>query len=197
MKKIIIILLCINAFFYIQTIPTHLEKIDLNLRKNELGVIFINLDNSKSILFSLNDESILYILECTNYDELSKYLNFFNFNVYHIISNSNYNIENIKTFEHFMRLNNIIFHKEDYLMISYADKTLCINPKLNNCDYVYYTENIPFNINDNTKVFLYNDNIDVSSVYNKWIDSYKVSKNIYTILKIKDNYEVLQIPKNI
>ena len=112
--------------------------------------------------------------------------------------NNDYNVLGNKiVFNDYLYLNNIIFNKGDYIMISYNDKTLCVNPKYNNCDFVYYTMDTMFYVNDNNKVIFYNDNINSDQIYDKWIDSYKITKNNYTIIKIKDDYKILEILKNI
>lgn len=197
-----LILFIISFIFFSDIQSTSIEKIDLNLQDNELGIIFLNLENSNSMLLSLNGKNILYVLNYTKFDDINNYLKPFNLSIDYIIVNSDYNIslKDKIILDKYLYINNIFFNKDQYVMISYGDKSLCIDPSLNNCDYVYYSYDIPIYINDNTKLFLYNDIITdkyLKEVYNKWIDSYKISKNIYTILKIKDNYEVLEIPKNI
>lgn len=202
MKKLVLLLILFSIFkICSHTYKVSVEKIDLSLNENELGIIFLNLENSNSLLFSLNNINILYILNYTDNDDIKQYISPLSVNIDYVIMNSDYNIEgNKKVFDNYLYLNNIIFNKDEYIMINYNDKTLCINPNHNNCDYVYYTYDTNFFVSDNTKIFLYNDNISnkyLNEVYNKWVDSYKISNNIYTILKIKDNYEVLEIPKNI
>lgn len=199
MKKIIIIVvLLINTIFISKIKKVSLEKMNLSLKENELGIIFINNGNNSGLLLCLNDKSILYILNCDNYDEIAKYIKLIDVNVDYIVMNSDYNINGNKiVFNNLLSLNNIIFNRGDYIMISYNDKSLCINPKYNNCDYVYYTYDTDFYVNDNTKVFIYNDDISTDKIYDKWVDKYKVTENNYTIMKIKDDYEVLEILKNI
>lgn len=175
-----------------------IEKINYGLNENELGIVFINIDDNNCLLLSLNSKNILYILKYNNYKKILDYVNPLNINIDYIIMNSDYNIEGNKIlFNDYLLLNDIIFMNKDYIMISYNDKMLCINPNLNNCNYVYYTYDRDFYFNDNTELFLYNDDINVDKIYNKWVDSYKISNNIYTILKIRNDFEILQIPKNI
>ena len=198
MKKIIIILFLISTFFISNIKKVSLENINLDLSNNELGIIFININNNNALLLSLNNKNILYLLKYNNYNEIINYLKPININIDYIVMNSDYNIIGNKIlFNDYLYLNNITFNKRDYIMINYNDNTICINPTLNNCDYIYYTFDTNFYINDNTKVLFYNDNINNDKFYDKWIDSYKINKNIYTIMKIKNSYEVLEIPKNI
>lgn len=203
MKKMItIILIILNLFVFKSVEKVSIEKIDLSLNKDELGIVFLNLENSNSLLLSLNNINILYVLNYINSDDIYENLSTFSINVDYVIMNSDYNIEigEKKVFHDYLHLNNIVFNNRDYIMINYADKTLCINPTLNNCDYVYYTYNVDFYISNNNKIFFYNEKIStkyLNEIYNKWVDSYKISNDLYTIIKIKDNYEVLEIPKNI
>ena len=55
MKKIIIILvLLISTFFISNNSKVSIEKINLSLQENELGIIFININNNNGLLLSLN-----------------------------------------------------------------------------------------------------------------------------------------------
>ena len=65
MKKIILIVLLfvINiSIFKLSEKTVSLEKIDFNLEYNELGIVFLNLETSDSLLLSLNDINILYLI---------------------------------------------------------------------------------------------------------------------------------------
>ena len=111
--------------------------------------------------------------------------------------NNNYDVSlNVpkKIVKSSLNLNNIIFNNGNYVSINYNDNTLCINNT--NCDYVYYTTN-NIKVNDN-KILFYNENLHISdNIYNEWIDIYKVNKSVYTILKISNQYDVIEIIKNI
>lgn len=197
-KLIIIILLLISSFFISGIKKVSIENINMSLSSNELGIVFININDNNGLLLSLNNKNILYILKYNNYNDILNYLKPLNINIDYIVMNNDYDILGNKIlYKDYLYLNNIVFNNKDYIMINYNDISLCINPIYNNCDYVYYTDKTNYYINDNTKVFIYNDNINTDIIYDKWIDSYKISKNIYTIMKIKNNYEVIEIPKNI
>lgn len=197
-KLIIIILLLISSFFISGIKKVSIENINMSLSSNELGIVFININDNNGLLLSLNNKNILYILKYNNYNDILNYLKPLNINIDYIVMNNDYDILGNKIlYKDYLYLNNIVFNNKDYIMINYNDISLCINPIYNNCDYVYYTDKNNYYINENTKVFIYNDNINTDIIYDKWIDSYKISKNIYTIMKIKNNYEVIEIPKNI
>ncbi|MBQ9319151.1 MAG: hypothetical protein IJR82_05940 [Bacilli bacterium] len=198
MKKILIFIVIISSLSFNRMMKTSIETINLSLTKDELGIIFISVKDNKGLLLSLNNQNILYIFQLHNYLEITNYLKPLSINIDYIIMNDNYQIDNNQIiFQQYLYLNKIYFEKQDYIMIKYNNQTLCINPLYNNCDYVYYLDELDFYINDNTKLFLYNDDINVDKIYNKWIDSYKITNQLYTILKIKDKYEVISIQKNI
>lgn len=200
MKKIILIitLLILNIFLLYKTDHTvSVEKVDLELKYNELGITFLGLDDSNSLVLSLNNINILYIIDYDHFTNLKKELDNLNFKIDFVVMNDNYDIPiNVpkKIVDSRLNINNIIFNNGKYISINYNNNTLCINNT--NCDYVYYTKN-KVKVNDN-KVLFFNQNLNVSdSIYKEWVDVYKINKSIYTVLKIKEQYEIIEIIKNI
>lgn len=200
MKKIILIitLLILNVFLLYKTDHTvSVEKVDLELKYNELGITFLGLDDSNSLVLSLNNINILYIIDYNYFTNLKKELDNLNFKIDFVVMNDNYDIPiNVpkKIVDSRLNINNIIFNNGKYISINYNNNTLCINNT--NCDYVYYTKN-KVKVNDN-KVLFFNQNLNVSdSIYKEWVDVYKINKSVYTVLKIKDQYEIIEIIKNI
>lgn len=199
MKKIflIIILLIICLFIFISTSePVNLEKIDLNLEYDELGILFLNLNNSNSLILSLNDINILYIIDYEDDKEIKKELDNLNMKLDYIVMNNNYDIDlgvSKQIINKKLIINNIIFNNS-YQSINYNNQSLCINNV--NCDYIYYTKK-DIKVNDN-KVLFFNQKLKLpDNLYKEWVDIYKINKSIYTILKIKDSYKVIEIIKNI
>lgn len=199
MKKILIfIAVILSSLSYHKIMKTSVENINLSLIKDELGIIFINAKDNKGLLLSLNNQNILYIFKLHDYLEITNYLKPLNINIDYIIMNDNYQVDNKQIiFQEYLYLNNITFENQDYITIKYNNQSLCIDPKYNNCDYVYYIVEKDYYIDDRTKIFLYNDDLNVDKIYNQWIDSYKITNQVYTILKIKDKYDIIEIPKNI
>ena len=75
MKKIILIitLLFLNIFLLYNTDHTvSVEKVDLELKYNELGITFLGLEDSNSLVLSLNNINILYIIDYNQFEELKK-----------------------------------------------------------------------------------------------------------------------------
>ena len=200
MKKIVlIIILCLsNIFiFYNRDKEVSIEKIDINLEFNELGIIFLDLNDSNTLLISLNNTSILYIIDYKDSTNLKKELNHLNKKIDFIVMNKEYEIDinaPKKIVNERLNINNIIFSNGIYKSINYNNNSLCINSS--NCDYAYYTTN---NIKvNNNKVLFISKNIKMSDkLYEEWVDIYKLNNSVYTVLKIKDTYQVLEIIKNI
>ncbi len=200
MKKIfLIIILCLsNVFiFYSRDKEVSIEKIDINLQFNELGIILLDLNDSNTLLISLNNTNILYIIDYKDSISLKKELIYIGKKIDFIVMNKEYEIDinaPKKIVNERLNINNIIFSNGIYKSINYHNNSLCINSS--NCDYAYYTTN---NIKvNNNKVLFISKNIKMSDkLYEEWVDIYKLNNSVYTVLKIKDTYQVLEIIKNI
>lgn len=200
MKKLIaIIILCfINIIiFYNKGKEVSIEKIDINLEFNELGITFLDLNDSNTLLISLNNTNILYIVDYKDSTNLKKELNRLGKSIDFIVMIKEYDIDipaPKKIINKRLNINNIVFLSDTYNSISYNNSSLCINSS--NCDFVYYTNsNIKVN---NNKVLFISRNIKMKDkLYEEWVDIYKLNNSVYTVLKINDTYEVLEIIKNI
>ena len=200
MKKLIaIIILCfINIIiFYNKGKEVSIEKIDINLEFNELGITFLDLNDSNTLLISLNNTNILYIIDYKDSTNLKKELNRLGKSIDFIVMIKEYDIDipaPKKIINKRLNINNIVFLSDTYNSISYNNSSLCINSS--NCDFVYYTNsNIKVN---NNKVLFISRNIKMKDkLYEEWVDIYKLNNSVYTVLKINDTYEVLEIIKNI
>lgn len=200
MKKIIaIIILCfINILiFYNKGKEVSIEKIDINLEFNELGITFLDLNDSNTLLISLNNTNILYIVDYKDSTNLKKELNKLGKSIDFIVMTKEYDIDiNIpkKIINKRLNINNIIFLSDTYNSISYNNNSLCINSS--NCDFVYYT-NSNIKVNNNKVLFISKNTSMNDKLYEEWVDIYKLNNSVYTVLKINDTYEVLEIIKNI
>ena len=200
MKKLIaIIILCfINIIiFYNKGKEVSIEKIDINLEFNELGITFLDLNDSNTLLISLNNTNLLYIIDYKDSTNLKKELNRLGKSIDFIVMIKEYDIDipaPKKIINKRLNINNIVFLSDTYNSISYNNNSLCINSS--NCDFVYYTNsNIKVN---NNKVLFISRNIKMKDkLYEEWVDIYKLNNSVYTVLKINDTYEVLEIIKNI
>lgn len=200
MKRIIllIVLIIINCvMLYTKIESSNIENIDLELEMDELGIVFFD----DMLLFKINDKSIVYLINYTDDISIKTKTNAFTNNINYIIMNKNYKtkIYNKLIIKDKIDLENISFIYDDYLQISYKDYKLCIDAKdINDCDFLFYTVNNKFFVNENTKVIFYTDGINrkyIDNTYNKWLDYYKVENNTYNVMKLNNFYEVIEIPK--
>ena len=200
MKKLIaIIMLCfINILmFYTKSREVSIEKIDINLEFNELGITFLELNDSNTLLISLNNTNILYILDYKSSINLKKELNRLGKSIDFIVMNKEYNIDipaPEKMINKRLNINNIVFLSDTHNSITYNNNSLCINSS--NCDFAYYT-NSNIKVNDNKALFISKNTRLNDKLYEEWVDIYKLNNSVYTVLKIHDTYEVLEIIKNI
>ena len=200
MKKLIaIIILCfINILiFYNKGKEVSIEKIDINLEFNELGITFLELNDSNTLLISLNNTNILYILDYKSSANLKKELNRLGKSIDFIVMNKEYNIDipaPKKMINKRLNINNIVFLSDTHNSITYNNNSLCINSS--NCDFAYYT-NSNIKVNDNKVLFISKNTRLNDKLYEEWVDIYKLNNSVYTVLKIHDTYEVLEIIKNI
>ena len=200
MKKLIaIIILCfINIIiFYNKGKEVSIEKIDINLEFNELGITFLDLNDSNTLLISLNNTNILYIVDYKASTNLKKELNKLGKSIDFIVMTKEYDIDITapkKIINKRLNINNIVFLSDTYNSISYNNNSLCINSS--NCDFSYYT-NTNIKVNDNKALFISKNTRLSDKLYEEWVDIYKLNNSVYTVLKINDTYEVLEIIKNI
>lgn len=200
MKRIIllIVLIIINCvMLYTKIESSNIENIDLELEMDELGIVFFD----DMLLFKINDKSIVYLINYTDDISIKTKTNAFTNNINYIIMNKNYKTKlyNKLIIKDRIDLENISFIYDDYLQISYNDYKLCIDAKdINDCDFLFYTVDNKFFVNENTKVIFYTDGINrkyIDNTYNKWLDYYKVENNTYNVMKLNNFYEVIEIPK--
>lgn len=200
MKRIIllIVLIIINCvMLYTKIESSNIENIDLELEMDELGIVFFD----DMLLFKINDKSIVYLINYIDDISIKTKTGAFTNDINYIIMNKNYKtkIYNKLIIKDRIDLENINFVYDDYLQISYKDYKLCIDAKdINDCDFLFYTVNNKFFVNENTKVIFYTDGINrkyIDNTYNKWLDYYKVENNTYNVMKLNNFYEVIEIPK--
>lgn len=200
MKKLIaIIILCfINILiFYTKSREVSIEKIDINLEFNELGITFLDLNDSNTLLISLNNTNILYVVDYKDSTNLKEELNRLGKSIDFIVMTKEYDIDipaPKKIINKRLNINNIVFLSDTYNSISYNNNSLCINSS--NCDFSYYTNN-NIKVNDNKALFISKNTRLSDKLYEEWVDIYKLNNSVYTVLKINDTYEVLEIIKNI
>lgn len=172
------------------------ESIDLNLIEDEIGVIFIHNDTSDYLYIKDNNYNNVILLD-DNSKDMEKIVKIFGGKkIDNLIYNKNINNTN---------LNNINISKNNNIIkIKIYDYYLCIydsgvNNDISGCTFTYFRDsNEDININDNNKVVIFEENEEENfqeKLYTKWIDTYTLDDDNYTIIKIrKDNYNIINIP---
>ncbi len=208
-KKIILLisLILLNGLLLTYKIKgVFLSKIDLNLAPDEIGIIIS--DASDFLLVKRNDENTLIAYNDVDKNNLNNFYNLFDIKkLHHLILSNNQDITSDNKYN--LQKTNLSYLKtsvkQNIISINFYNYKFCIyqegtNKDLNNCTFIYFdTINDDVYINDTNKVVFYSQKISdefKEELYTKWIDSYTIDDNSYTILKIKkDNYNIINISK--
>ena len=208
-KKIILLisLILLNGLLLTYKIKgVFLSKIDLNLAPDEIGIIIS--DASDFLLVKRNDENTLIAYNDVDKNNLNNFYNLFDIKkLHHLILSNNQDITSDNKYN--LQKTNLSYLKtsvkQNIISINFYNYKFCIyqegtNKDLNNCTFIYFdTINDDVYINDTNKVVFYSQKISdefKEKLYTKWIDSYTIDDNSYTILKIKkDNYNIINISK--
>lgn len=195
MKKIILIISILGIIFLNTTSYAYTAtKIDLKIKEGEVNVVFIKLQNSKSILIKDEKYDNLFITDYKNDKNLNKTIKIFNShpNIYYLNNTIAKKIDNI-----------YINKTQETMKIRINNYTLCIyhNPKTisEHCNFIYIKSlNKPFPEIDNISAIIYDSNIPnkyLKNVQESWIDNYIVSSDSFTILKInEESYNFVIVP---
>lgn len=214
MKKIIFILFLLLLYFFLinQKLTTvFIEKIDLNLKNDELAVIFLSSDSYKTILLKDKDETSLLVLDINNSKKLEKNINkFIDERLDYLFLNNkeisldiNYSVKDILNNE--TNMDNFTIRKKfNIIEINNYKYNLCIynvgsNNDISNCDFIYFINmDYQISMSENLKAVFYEKKVASKfkeNTYIKWIDNYELSSDTYNILKLsKDSYDVITIP---
>ena len=193
MKKYVLIisLIIINfLLIYSKINSTSIKDIKLNLSNDEVGIIFLPLPDSKSLLIKKGDINILYILSYTSNKRLQSAIDVFTDKIDYVISNQDYTIPNSLVLEHAINIEDINI---DQHRIVYNQHTFCINES-SNCDYSYYLTT-PIIISDQVDVLFYEPFLSIDSLANTWLDKYKIIDDYYTVIVLNNEYEVMTFLK--
>ncbi len=188
----VIIINC--TFLCIHIYSSRLKTIDIQLKENELAVVFLSLKESKSLLLKNQEEYILYVLDYQGEQELYSTISLFSRNLQYVFMREEYPlIYPYKVLlDHIVVLKNLQLERNRFY---FHDKTFCIN-ETKNCDYIYLTKEIP--IENPVNVIFYDENLSsdyIESLHQKWGDFYKITSRSYTILFVKEEYEVIHLER--
>ena len=191
MKKIILIIfLVIFNILLIYSKVSGKNDINLKLDDDELAIVVIDNPLSKALLLIKNNKTILYILEDNNDKKLLNDLEKFTSNYDYIYKKDG--VETVFDQSEIIKksiIDDIYISESEIRYMNYA---FCINESY--CDFTYLTKDI--DIKDSNNI-IYTGNVSEDIIDKKkqeWVDLYKVSKNNYLIIFIKDdNYEITNL----
>lgn len=199
MKKLVLIviltLFSLGMFSYKTKISS--AKLNLEVKQNELILIFFNEKSNEYLYVKTKDENILLPINLLNdnipYKTLNK-LGIDNIN----IKEYKKNLENKNIIK---KINNFkIEFNQNKKEIKNNDFNFCIyeNSNLSDCKYVYFKQRTIVE-NDNLELALYSDEINENfekELLEKWIDTYKIKKEDIIVVKLsKEDYNVLKVPE--
>jgi len=194
MKRVLVLIIILYlVLMNVDTRAFVAKHIDLKLKENEAGIIFIRLQNSKSILINDLKTSNLFILDYKNDDGIKTALNVFDSrpDIFYLNRSLEKKVDNI-----------YITKRDGIFRVRVNNYTLCIydnGGNVKNCDFVYLMNlNKPFSVDENISTIFYDDDIDkklLLEVQESWIDNHIVSTDSFTILKLsEESYNVVIVP---
>lgn len=202
MKKCVIILFLLLfsvCLFKHKVDSAFIEKIDLGLKKDEIGIVFIPTKNSEYLLLKKNKHSILIPLEEKDHQG-NKVLKMVNQDTIEYSYSTFIKGEHEVSLEVPLEIENIHIEKKDHnIHILLENQNFCIYEEgsLEGCDYVYFRKDIRLPENKIQLAFYregVHENLE-KELYDKWIDSYPIKQEELTIVKFHDNsYNVIRIP---
>ncbi len=211
MKKsyIYISMFLIYIFLNINIFAVSTQKIDFELKSNEIALTFVD-DN---LLISNNYSNDFLILNKKGYD-LSKFKTN-NLGIILLDENTSVDIEyeNKYVLSNDLNVNNVNYNVDnnivslkykDILFCIYIDQTAVVNNSKNcNFLYLYNTSDVKhINVNEKLDIIFLNENASIPNyfledIYSKWVDIYDINKNNYLTLKLDDKeYTMLIIPND-
>ncbi len=199
MKKIIVIfiLMIFSLGMYKYKVSLSSSKIKINVKEDEIALLLFKEQNNEYLYVKTKNEDILLPLIVYNDNIPYKILNKLgireiNINEYKTNVVKNNIIKNIDNFK--------INFSENKKEIKNNDFSFCIyeNGNIPDCKYIYFLNETEIE-NESLELALYSDKIDEKfekNLLEKWIDTYKISSNDITIIKLRKNdYNVLKVPE--
>lgn len=195
MKKIylILFLLVVNfCLLYAKISSNKLKNIDLDLKDNQIAIIVLSLEKSKSFLIKMRDQFLLYVFSYEDDSELEINLSLFTEQPDYVFTREEYSLK----YPYKMQVDGLVVIQDIQLesnKVHYNDFHFCIN-EIEQCDFIYLTEEIE--LPDNIGTIFYDEQLSstyIESLHEKWTDVYKVTDDSYTILLLDQDYEVIHL----
>lgn len=199
MKKLIIILFLFffSLFTYKEKIQNaFIEKINLNIKKDEVGIVFLPFDDSRYLLLKTENHSVLFPV----YGKKNPVKVLERFGEENPTYSYTDYVKGNKQVSNKMIVDHITIIKDNKnFVISMENINFCIyvEGSIKNCDYVYFANETLFS-DDTIKLAFYDDNLSSSfenTLYDHWIDVYKIKENEFTLFTFhNDTYNVVKLP---
>lgn len=195
MKKIYLILFFIALSFYMlygTVLSNKLKNIQLNLKEDEIAVVMLSLENSKSLLIKVHDEFILYTFLYQEDEILEQQVSLFTDSVNYVFTDASYPL----SYPYKIILEGTAIIGGIQLQpnkIYYRDYVFCINVD-SDCDFLYLTEELE--ISKEIGVVFYDEGLSatyIDTLHEKWMDVYKVTNQMFVIMLLGEDYEVLYL----
>lgn len=195
MKKLYLIIFLVLAnvsLLYVRIFSNKLKKIELNLKEGEVAIIILSLEESKSFLLSSKNGNLLYTFSYKDNQNLEQNISLFTDHLDYVFMRNEYPLSypNKTVLDGLVVIQNIQLEPN---RLYYNNRVLCIN-EVENCDFVYLTEEI--SLSENIDVVFYDESLSdtyIETLHKKWIDTYKITNDSYTILLLNDDYEVIHL----
>ncbi len=195
MKKLylIIFLIVINfSLFYVRIFSNKMKKVNLKLRSDEIGIILLSLEKSKSLLITNSDTFLLYTFSYQEDENLAQRLSLFTDRVDYVFMKNEYSL----SYPYKTVLDGLVVIQNIQLepnRLHYNNKTFCIN-ETKDCNFVYLTEELEFE--ENLDAVFYDEALSdsyIEKLHEKWLDVYKITTDSSTILLLNTDYEVIHL----
>lgn len=203
MKKIVIILFLIlfsTTVYHYKAESAFIEKIDLDLDNNEVGLVFIPTGDSRYLYLKNKESSVLLPIYLGKEGSPEKILKMLGENNLEYSYDKQVKAIHQVCLEEPLDLEEIVIVKEkENIRIQIKEQTFCIynGGTLTDCDYVYFMKPALLEKSE-IKLAFYGADIEENfenELYDKWIDLYKIGKEEFTIVKFhEDNYNVIRLP---
>lgn len=195
MKKIYLILFLIVTNIFLLCVKIYsnkLKNINLRLKDNEIAIVILSLEDSKSLLIKSQDSYFLYTFDYLSEKNLNSNISLFTEKLDYVFMKEEYAL----SYPHKIHLDGLTVLQNIQLepnKIHYNNYTFCIN-EVENCDFIYLTEEKE--VSSKKSIIFYDytlSNSYIESFHDDWIDVYKVSSGGYTILLLGTDYDVIYL----
>lgn len=194
MRKIVIIitLLLFNfCIVYAKIKDKNLDKVDIKLKEDELGIAVITLEGSTSLILKYQDKYIFYLVDYINDIDLDTNIKVFTDNVYnsYMAKNYAYDAQILKE-----KIIGDLTLKPD--QITYKDYNICLNHS-RDCDIVIALSNDVLLTKD-INAILYRTDLDegyLDYIDTFWVDKYRLTNQNYIVITLGADFIIDSISK--